>query len=92
MPIGRRLRLPGLSATTEIMLQHPIYQCQLEGGYNPLVYQLQLKGCYNTLFTNANWKEGLRPPSLSATIERRQQMMRKVVIDDEPLMTKEVKD
>ena len=29
---------PGLSATTERMLQHPIYQFQLEGGYNPLVY------------------------------------------------------
>ena len=61
IPIGRRLRPPSLLVTTEWMLQHPIYQCQLEGGYNPLVYQLRLKGCYNTLFTNANWKEATTP-------------------------------
>ena len=61
IPIGRRLRPPGLSSTTERMLQHPVYQCQLEGGYNPPVYQLPLKGCYNNLFTNANWKELTTP-------------------------------
>ena len=42
-------RTPGLLATTERMLQHPIYQFQLEGGYNPLVYQLQIKGGNNPL-------------------------------------------
>ena len=50
IPIGRRLRTLILSATTERMLRHPIYQCQLEGGYDPLVYQLVLKGCFDTLF------------------------------------------
>ena len=58
---GRRLRPPGLSATTKRILQHPIYQLLLEGGYVPLVYQLLLKGCYDTLFTNANWKEDTTP-------------------------------
>ena len=38
IPIGRILRPPGLSATTERMPQHPIYHFQLEGGYDPLVY------------------------------------------------------
>ena len=41
IPIGRRLRPLGLSAMTERILQHPIYQFQLEGCYSPLVYQLQ---------------------------------------------------
>ena len=50
IPIGRSLQPPGLLATTKRMLRHPIYQCQLEGGFNPLAYQLLLKGCYDTLF------------------------------------------
>ena len=41
IPTRMRLRPPDLSATAERMLQNPIYQCQLEGGYD-------------TLFTNAN--------------------------------------
>ena len=45
IPIGRRLPPPSLSATNERTLRDPIYQCQLEGGYDPLVYQLLLKGC-----------------------------------------------
>ena len=34
--IGRRLRPPCLSSTTERMLRHPVYQLPMEGGYNPL--------------------------------------------------------
>ena len=34
---GRSLGHPGLSATTESMFLYPIYQPQLEGGYEPLV-------------------------------------------------------
>ena len=33
---GRRLRPPVFSATINRMLLHPIYQLQLEGGYDPL--------------------------------------------------------
>ena len=40
-----------------MMVLHPIYQYQLEGGYDPLVYQLQhpiyqcqLEGGYDPLF------------------------------------------
>ena len=61
IPIGRRLQPPSLLATTERILQRPIYQFQLEGGYNPLVYQLQLKGCYDIVFTNFNWKDATTP-------------------------------
>ena len=46
----RRLWPPRLSGTTERMLQHPISQLLMEGGYDPLVYKILLKGCYDTLF------------------------------------------
>ena len=42
------------------MLQHPIYQLLLEGGYDPLFCQLQLTGCYDTL-TSFYWKEATTP-------------------------------
>ena len=35
---GRRLWPPGLSATAERILWHPIYQLPLEGGYDLLGY------------------------------------------------------
>ena len=57
IPIGRRLRPPGLSATTERMPQQPIYQCQLEGGYDPLVL-------------SATTERMLRHPVLSATTNK----------------------
>ena len=54
---GRRLRPPGLSTTTEMMLRHPIQKQLLEGGYNPIAgMYLSLAPPYHTNMFLSNFQ------------------------------------